>query len=92
MYRSGDIVRLRIDGRFDYIGRKDSQIKLNGQRVELSEINGAIESSAQNVQAASIHVKDEDGSMNIYSFYRRLGCDIMHRIGGNNEDYTPFYL
>ena len=37
-YRTGDLVRRNCDGTFDYIGRSDTQVKLNGQRVELGEI------------------------------------------------------
>ena len=69
MYRSGDIVRLRLDGRYDYIGRKDQQVKLNGQRVELTEINVAIENLADNVQASTVALKKEDGSMELCTFY-----------------------
>lgn len=38
MYKSGDLVRYNTDGSVNYIGRKDTQIKLNGQRIELGEI------------------------------------------------------
>ena len=38
MYRTGDLVRYNSDGTLTYIGRKDTQIKLNGQRIELGEI------------------------------------------------------
>jgi amino acid adenylation domain-containing protein len=38
VYRTGDLVRQHLDGSFDFIGRKDSQIKIRGQRVELAEI------------------------------------------------------
>ena len=38
MYRTGDLVRQNPDGSFTYIGRKDTQIKIRGQRVELGEI------------------------------------------------------
>ncbi|KAH9861676.1 hypothetical protein J1614_011429 [Plenodomus biglobosus] len=38
MYKSGDLVRYNTDGSVSYIGRKDTQIKLNGQRIELGEI------------------------------------------------------
>ncbi|KAL4893946.1 hypothetical protein BDV59DRAFT_19132 [Aspergillus ambiguus] len=38
MYRTGDLVYYNHDGSLSFISRKDTQIKLNGQRVELGEI------------------------------------------------------
>jgi amino acid adenylation domain-containing protein/non-ribosomal peptide synthase protein (TIGR01720 family) len=38
IYRTGDLCRYAADGSIQYIGRKDNQIKLAGQRVELGEI------------------------------------------------------
>ncbi|KAE8394317.1 hypothetical protein BDV23DRAFT_11565 [Aspergillus alliaceus] len=38
MYRTGDLVRYNSDGSLCFVSRKDTQIKLNGQRVELGEI------------------------------------------------------
>lgn len=38
MYKTGDLVRYNSDGSLSYLGRKDTQIKLNGQRIELGEI------------------------------------------------------
>lgn len=38
LYRTGDLVRYNEDGKLRYVGRRDSQIKVRGQRVELSEI------------------------------------------------------
>ncbi|KAL8831390.1 MAG: hypothetical protein Q9191_000893 [Dirinaria sp. TL-2023a] len=38
MYKTGDLVRYNSDGTICYIGRKDQQVKLNGQRIELGEI------------------------------------------------------
>ena len=76
MYRSGDLVRLRLDGSFDYIGRKDSQVKLNGQRVELSEINGAILQVPGVKQAAVVPIKKEDGSMELCAFYESSVPDL----------------
>jgi len=71
MYRSGDLVRLRTDGSYDYVGRKDHQVKLNGQRVELSEITGAILEVDGVKQAATVAVRREDGSMELCAFYEK---------------------
>ena len=36
LYKSGDLVRFNIDdGTFSFVARKDNQVKLHGQRVEL---------------------------------------------------------
>lgn len=38
LYRTGDLVRYLPDGRIDYLGRMDTQVKLRGFRIELGEI------------------------------------------------------
>lgn len=46
VYRSGDLGRMLPDGNIEFLGRKDFQVKINGQRIELGEI----ERVAQKVQ------------------------------------------
>nr|POF13490.1 nonribosomal peptide synthetase tes [Quercus suber] len=38
LYKTGDLARYNIDGTIDYVGRKDVQVKIRGQRVEPGEI------------------------------------------------------
>ncbi|KAJ5507002.1 hypothetical protein N7527_009145 [Penicillium freii] len=53
LYKTGDIVRQNSDGSLYYLGRKDTQVKFNGRRIELSEIEHhartALSNSAQEV-------------------------------------------
>lgn len=42
LYKTGDIAMYRSDGNIVYCGRKDRQIKLRGQRIELGEVEDAI--------------------------------------------------
>ncbi|MFA0961136.1 amino acid adenylation domain-containing protein [Roseivirga sp. BDSF3-8] len=38
LYKTGDLAYMREDGNLMYVGRKDHQVKINGVRVELGEI------------------------------------------------------
>lgn len=42
VYRTGDLVRYESDGTILYLGRRDGQVKINGKRVELGEVEDHI--------------------------------------------------
>jgi acyl-coenzyme A synthetase/AMP-(fatty) acid ligase len=47
MYKTGDLVRQNPDGTINFVGRKDDQVKLRGQRIELGDIEHHVHSAPQ---------------------------------------------
>jgi len=48
-YRTGDLGRRRPDGAIEFLGRVDDQIKVRGHRVELAEVEFALQQAAREV-------------------------------------------
>jgi amino acid adenylation domain-containing protein len=42
LYHTGDLGRLRSDGCLEFLGRKDSRVKVRGHSIELAEIEAAL--------------------------------------------------
>ncbi len=61
MYATGDLVRWNAEGQIEFLGRVDRQVKLRGLRVELGEIEHAVE-SFPDAQQAVVTVRDEGTS------------------------------
>ena len=58
LYRTGDLARFLPDGRIDYLGRIDDQIKHLGYRIEPAEIEAAL-LRLPNVAAAVVVKRDQ---------------------------------
>ncbi|KAM3421179.1 hypothetical protein BST61_g1588 [Cercospora zeina] len=60
VYRTGDLVRLLAGDSFSFIGRKDTQAKLRGQRLEIDEIDAVIKGAHVGISdVASLVVKGD---------------------------------
>jgi amino acid adenylation domain-containing protein len=61
LYRTGDLARYRMDGRIEFLGRLDHQVKLRGFRIELGEIEAALRQIA-GVRDAVVVVREVNAS------------------------------
>jgi amino acid adenylation domain-containing protein len=68
VYRTGDLVRLRPDGDYDFLGRRDHQIKSRGYRVELGEVEAALNADPRIEVAVVVGVPHEDWGKAIVAF------------------------
>lgn len=59
MYCTGDLVRQNEDGTLTHIGRRDTQIKIRGQRVEISEIEYWISKKLDDIRHVAVIVTSQ---------------------------------
>ena len=69
MYKTGDLARWNVDGELEFIGRKDSQVKIRGQRIELEEIEAVMNNLPDIEQSAVTDKKDETGRQYLVGYY-----------------------
>ncbi|KAI1744650.1 acetyl-CoA synthetase-like protein [Xylaria scruposa] len=60
LYKTGDLVRYNKDGNVSFVGRKDEQVKIRGQRTELGEIEHVMRGHAKVKDAVVVLKKDEE--------------------------------
>lgn len=64
-YRSGDRARFRLDGRVEFLGRVDLQVKIRGHRIELGEIEREL-LGQPHVRAAVVVALGEPAELHAY--------------------------
>ncbi|HZF89913.1 non-ribosomal peptide synthetase [Streptomyces sp.] len=99
LYRTGDLGRRRTDGEIEFLGRTDGQVKLNGHRVELAEVEAALQSHPAVRQAAAL-TRGEGDTRTLVAFavparterpapaldFARQAADRAGRAAGFDED------
>ncbi len=68
VYRTGDLAKLTSDGQIDHLGRIDHQIKFNGHRIELGEIDAAMAMQPGVRQAATVLREDRPGDIRLVGY------------------------
>ncbi|MDH3024096.1 amino acid adenylation domain-containing protein [Gordonia alkanivorans] len=68
MYATGDLVRITADGEIEFAGRADHQVKINGQRVELGEIESVLGDQPGVGSVVVLGVDDEHGRTRLVAY------------------------
>lgn len=68
LYKTGDLVRYNSNGTLTYLGRKDHQVKLNGQRIELGEIEHHIQKNLPEGWISAVELISPEGRKSLACF------------------------
>ncbi|MHB8467362.1 MAG: non-ribosomal peptide synthetase, partial [Acidimicrobiales bacterium] len=68
LYKTGDLVRYRPDGRLEFLGRLDHQVKLRGFRLELGEIESILSASPGIAEAVVVLREDRPGDKRLVAY------------------------
>lgn len=69
LYKTGDLARWLPDGNLEFIERKDNQVKIRGNRVELAEIEHVIRSYEPAISTALVLAKEINNEQTIIAYY-----------------------
>nr|MDT0657162.1 amino acid adenylation domain-containing protein [Micromonospora sp. DSM 115978] len=69
VYRSGDLVRWSAEGQIEFLGRIDNQVKLRGLRVELGEIETALQAHPGVLRAVVLMRPDRNGENRLVAYH-----------------------
>jgi amino acid adenylation domain-containing protein len=68
MYKTGDIARFLPDGNIEYLGRNDDQVKINGARMELGEIESAMRGHPSVADVVVVAKQTEQGTAQLAAY------------------------
>ncbi len=68
LYKTGDLVRYRVDGEIEYLGRLDHQVKIRGFRIELGEIEAQLLVHTAVKEAVVVAREDQLGDKRLVAY------------------------
>jgi amino acid adenylation domain-containing protein len=92
LYRSGDYGRWLPDGKLEFLGRRDTQVKISGFRIEIAEIENALLRLPGVRDAAVVVTARADHSKRLVAFYsgrRPLDGEVLR---GRLSESLPGYM
>lgn len=91
LYKTGDLGRWTYDGKIKFIGRKDSQVKIRGHRIELGEVEYQLKSKESIHDAIALAIDTNDTDKELVAFLvsntQETAEDLRGFLAGKLPDY-----
>lgn len=94
LYKTGDLAIRLPDGNFEFLGRRDEQIKLNGYRIEPDEITQSLR-SFNGVKDVVVSINKSSGKAMLYAYVQpEIGVENLSEalLKGHLAQSLPFYM
>ncbi|MCX6580366.1 MAG: amino acid adenylation domain-containing protein [Candidatus Aminicenantes bacterium] len=92
LYRTGDLARWTGDGKIEFIGRVDRQLKVGGIRVELEEIKNCLLTHDDILEAEVMDGENREGEKYLYACVVCRGSIPESELRGYLGRYLPHYM
>jgi amino acid adenylation domain-containing protein len=92
IFKTGDMGRLNKDGDIEYLGRRDAQIKIRGNRIELEEIESVLINYKNIKDCAVKYFSDKQGHSCLVAFYVSLQKLSEEKMVTYLRKYVPEYM
>ena len=86
IYKTGDIVRFLPDGTLGIVGRSDSQVKIRGNRVELTEVESVIR-NIDEISDVTVQTVDNNGNNELVAY-----VVLSNNLDVNLNDFISSYV
>ncbi|OUB18528.1 hypothetical protein BK708_21080 [Bacillus thuringiensis serovar yunnanensis] len=92
MYKTGDLARWLPNGEIEYIGRNDSQVKINGYRLELEEIEKEYLKFEDVTDVVVLKWGNKDGSSYLCAYIQGKEKILIEQLQGYISRNLPSYM
>ncbi|MBL6446394.1 amino acid adenylation domain-containing protein [Fulvivirga sp. 29W222] len=92
LYKTGDLARWNKKGELEFLGRKDSQVKLKGYRVEPIEVDMALQTCEEITNCITLAKEDYRGEKHLVSYYTTSQKISGEEIREHLNVILPYYM
>lgn len=91
LYRSGDFGRWLPSGELEYLGRRDSQVKVSGFRIEIGEIENRL-LQVQGVRDGAVVIAGSAQEAQLVGYYTGAAAPAPEQVGEALAELLPGYM